>query len=115
MWIPAAAENQDLAKEFVAYMYSDEAAAIFAGSNAIQPIVGIGESLEGDNQMFYSVYDSGATAVMGGFAATTPVEGTTMADALFETVNSIVSGDKTVDEWIAAVTEVSDKYRAAME
>ena len=115
MWIPAAAENQDLAKEFVAYMYSDEAAAIFAGSNAIQPIVGIGESLEGDNKLFYSVYDTGATAVMGGFAATTPVEGTTMADALFETVNSIVSGDKTVDEWIAAVTEVSDKYRAAME
>lgn len=115
MWIPAAAENQDLAKEFVAYMYSDEAAAIFAGSGAIQPIVGIGESLEGDNKLFYSVYDTGATAVMGGFAATAPVEGTTMADALFETVNSIVSGDKTVDEWIAAVTEVSDKYRAAME
>ena len=115
MWIPAAAENQDLAKEFVAYMYSDEAAAIFASSNAIQPIVGIGESLEGDNKLFYSVYDTGATAVMGGFAATAPVEGTTMADALFETVNSIVSGDKTVDEWIAAVSEVSDKYRAAME
>ena len=115
MWIPAAAQNQDMAKEFVAYMYSDEAAAIFAASNAIQPIVGIGESLEGDNKLFYSVYDTGATAVMGGFAATAPVEGTTMADALFETVNSIVSGDKTVDEWIAAVSEVSDKYRAAME
>lgn len=114
MWIPAAAENQDLAKEFVAFMYSDTATAIFAKANAIQPVVGIGDSLEGDNKLFYSVYDTGATAVMGGFAATTPVEGTTMADALFGTVNSIVSGDKTVDEWIAAVTEVSDKYRAAM-
>ena len=30
MWIPAAAENQDMAKEFVAYMYSDEAAKILA-------------------------------------------------------------------------------------
>lgn len=114
MWIPAAAENQDLAKEFVAFMYSDTATAIFAKANAIQPVVGIGDSLEGDNKLFYSVYDTGATAVMGGFAATTPVEGTTMADALFGTVNSIVSGDKTVEEWIAAVTEVSDKYRAAM-
>lgn len=28
MWIPAAAQNQDMAKEFVAYMYSDEAAQI---------------------------------------------------------------------------------------
>ncbi len=72
MWIPAAARNQDMAKEFVAYMYSDEAAAIFAGSGAIQPITGIGESLEGDNKLFYSVYDTGATAVMGGFAATAP-------------------------------------------
>lgn len=115
MWIPAAAENQELAKEFVAYMYSDEAAAIFAKSNAIQPILGVAESLEGDNAMFYSVYEGGASAVMGGFAATTPVEGVTMANALFDTVNSIVSGDKTVDQWKAAVEEVSDKYRAAME
>lgn len=115
MWIPAEAENQELAKEFLAYMYSDEATAIFAASNAIQPVAGIGDTLEGDNKLFYSIYDTGATAVMGGFAATAPVEGTTMADALFGTVNSIVSGDKTVDEWIAAVTEVSDKYRAAME
>lgn len=115
MWIPAAAENQDMAKEFVAYMYSDEAAAIFAKSTAIQPIAGVSDSLEGDNKMFYSIYDNGATAVMGGFAATTPVEGVSMADTLFATVNSIVSGDKTVADWQTAVEEVSDKLRAAME
>lgn len=115
MWIPAAAQNQDMAKEFVAYMYSDEAAQIFAKSNAIQPIVGVSESLEGDNKMFYSIYDNGASAVMGGFAATAPVEGVSMADTLFGTVNSIVSGDKTVADWQAAVEEVSDKLRAAMQ
>ncbi len=115
MWIPAAAQNQDMAKEFVAYMYSDEAAAIFAKSTAIQPITGVSESLEGDNKMFYSIYDNGATAVMGGFASTAPVEGVNMLDTLCGTVNSIVSGDKTVAEWQAAVEEVSDKLRAAME
>lgn len=115
MWIPAAAENQEMAKEFVAYMYSDEAAQIFAKSTAIQPITGVSDYLEGDNKMFYSIYDNGATAVMGGFAATAPVEGVSMADTLFGTVNSIVSGDKTVAEWQAAVEEVSDKLRAAME
>lgn len=115
MWIPAAAENQDLAKEFVAYMYSDEAAKIFAASNAIQPITGISASLEGDNKLFYSVYDSGATAVMGGFAATAPVEGASMKDALCRTVDSIVSGDKTVDDWVAECETVSDKYRAALQ
>lgn len=115
MWIPAAAQNQDMAKEFVAYMYSDEAAQIFAKSTAIQPIVGVSDYLEGDNKLFYSIYDNGATAVMGGFAATAPVEGVSMADTLFGTVNSIVSGDKTVEQWQAAVEEVSDKLRAAME
>lgn len=115
MWIPAAAQNQDMAKEFVAYMYSDEAAAIFAKSTAIQPITGVSESLEGDNKMFYSIYDNGATAVMGGFASTASVEGVNMLDTLCGTVNSIVSGDKTVAEWQAAVEEVSDKLRAAME
>ncbi len=115
MWIPAAAENQDLAKEFVAYMYSDEAAAIFAEAGAIQPIAGMSDKLEGDNKMFYSIYDNGATAVMGGFASTTPVEGVSMADTLFGTVNSIVSGDKTVEDWQKSVEEVSDQLRGAME
>ena len=115
LWVPAEAANPDLAKEFVAYMYSDEAAQIFAKSAAIQPIAGISDSLEGDNKMFYSIYDNGATAVMGGFAATAPVEGVSMADTLFGTVNSIVSGDKTVEEWQAAVEAASDQLRDAME
>ena len=115
LWVPAEAANPDLAKEFVAYMYSDEAAQIFAKSAAIQPIAGISDSLEGDNKLFYSIYDNGATAVMGGFAATAPVEGVSMADTLFGTVNSIVSGDKTVEEWQAAVEAASDQLRDAME
>ena len=104
-----------MAKEFVAYMYSDEAAQIFAKAAAIQPITGVSDYLEGDNKMFYSIYDNGATAVMGGFAATAPVEGVNMLDVLCGTVNSIVSGDKTVEEWQAAVEDASDKLRAAME
>ncbi|MGB4661526.1 MAG: carbohydrate ABC transporter substrate-binding protein [Mobilitalea sp.] len=115
MWIPAQATNVEMAKEFVAYMYSDEAAAIFAKSGAIQPIAGVSENLEGDNKMFYSIYDNGAKAVMGGFASTAPVEGVDMAATLFGTVNSIVSGDKTVTEWQAAVEAASDQLRAAME
>lgn len=115
MWIPAAAKNQDLAKEFVAFMYSDEAAGIFAKSNAIQPIPGVSDKLDGDNKLFYSIYDNGAKAALGAFASTTPVEGVDMAATLFGTVNSIVSGDKTVDQWQKAVEEASDQLRAALE
>ncbi len=115
MWIPSAAENQDMAKEFIAYMYSDEAADIFAKSGAVQPITGMADKLEGDNKLFYNIYEDGATAVMGGFASTASVEGVSMADTLFGTVNSVVSGEKTVADWQKAVEEVSDQLRDAME
>ncbi len=114
-WIPSGAKNKELAKRFLAYLYSDEAAKIFLEAGAIQPIEGISEELEGDNRLFYSVYDTGAKAAMGGFAATNPVEGISMADTLFGTVNSIISGDKTVDEWQQAVEQVSDILRTAIK
>ncbi|MDD3428616.1 MAG: carbohydrate ABC transporter substrate-binding protein [Oscillospiraceae bacterium] len=115
LWVPAAAENKDAAKQFVAYMYSDEAAAIFAKGGAIQPIVGFADTLEGENKMFYGIYDNGAKAALGGFAATDPVEGVNFADTVFGTVNSLVSGDKTVDQWVEAIKADSDLLRAALK
>ncbi|SHO48651.1 carbohydrate ABC transporter substrate-binding protein [Anaerocolumna xylanovorans] len=115
LWVPAAAENKDAAKQFVAYMYSDEAAQIFAESGAIQPIVGFADKLEGDNKMFYSIYDNGAKAALGSFAATDPVEGVNFADTVFGTVNSLVSGDKTKAQWIELVKKDSDLLRAALK
>lgn len=115
MWVPEAAENKDEAKDFITYVYSDEAAAIFAEAGAVQPIEEISDKLTGDNELFYSIYDSGAKAGMGGFAATDAVEGVSMADTLFSTVDSIVSGDKTVEEWQASVEEVSDQLRPALK
>jgi len=115
LWVPAAAENKDAAKQFVAYMYSDEAAEIFAASGAIQPIVGFADKLEGDNKMFYSIYDNGAKAALGSFAATDPVEGVNFADTIFGTVNSLVSGDKTKAQWIEGIKKDSDLLRAALK
>lgn len=115
MWIPAAAQNQELAKEFLAYMYSDEAAAIFAKTGAIQPIVGVSDMLDEENKLFYSIYDTGAKAAMGGFATTDPVEGVNIQDTLFQTVNSIISGDKTVAQWREAVLTDVAKLKAALQ
>ncbi|WP_455662742.1 carbohydrate ABC transporter substrate-binding protein [Pradoshia sp.] len=114
IWVPAAAKNKDAAKEFITYVYSDEAAAIFAESGAVQPIEGISSQLSDDNKLFYSIYDNGAKAGMGGFAATDAVEGVSMASTLFGTIDSIVSGDKTVSEWQKSVEEASDQLRKAM-
>lgn len=115
-WIPAAAENPELAKAFMAYLYSDEAAAIFAASGAIQPIDGVSKYITDENsKTIYSIYDTGAIASMGGFAATEAVEGVNMKETLFFTIDSIMTGDKTVEEWQAAVEEVSDQLRGALK
>ncbi len=115
IWSPKKAKNPELANQFIAFLYSDEAAKIFAKSGAIQPIEGVSEFLEGNNKLFYSIYDTGAKAAMGAFATTDPVEGVSMKDALFGTVDSIVSGQKTVAQWKEAVNKANDALRAALK
>ncbi|MCT4562908.1 MAG: carbohydrate ABC transporter substrate-binding protein [Maledivibacter sp.] len=120
MYIPEGAKEVDLAKKFMAYMYSDEAAKIIhEKSGAVQPIVGVSKFMtEGDqNKLFYSVYDNGAKAAMGGFAAAPPVEGVDLTSGdgiLFGTVNSIVSKNKTVEQWQNEVVEAAAKIREAI-
>ncbi|WP_285474401.1 carbohydrate ABC transporter substrate-binding protein [Actinoplanes sp. NBRC 101535] len=114
VWIPSGAKNKDAAKDFVAYLYSDEAAKIFAASNAIQPVKGIVTSVPAENADFYELYeDADVSALVGGFASTAPVEGVDIKGTLFDTANSIISGDKTEDQWQAALQDASEKLRQA--
>ena len=115
LWIPSEAVNKDAAKQFVAFMYSDVAAEIFAKVGAIQPIVGFADKLEGDNKIYYSIYDNGAKAALGSFAATDPVEGVNFGDTVFGTINSLVSGDKTEEQWIEQIKTDSDLLRQALK
>lgn len=111
-WIPKEADNIPLAKEFMAYLYSDEAAAIFASYGAVQPIEDFDEDMLGEDRLFYDIYDDGdVTAVMGGFAAAEAVAGVSMNETLFGTIDSVMSGDKTAKEWQEAVEAASDKLR----
>jgi N-acetylglucosamine transport system substrate-binding protein len=113
-WIPSGAQNKDLAKEFVAYLYSDEAARIFAAANAIQPIEGITGMLSDENAEFYQVYeDPTVSPLVGGFASTAPVAGVDIKATLFDTANSIISGDKTQEQWQTALHDASEKLRQA--
>lgn len=114
VWIPSAAAQKDAAKDFIAYLYSDEAAQIFAKSNAIQPIKGIADTLTGETAEFYKVYeDPSVAALVGGFAGVAPVEGVDIKGTLFDTANSIISGDKTEDQWQTALSDASEKLRQA--
>jgi len=115
VWVPKDAKNKDIAKDFIAYLYSDDTVEEFAKAGAIQPVKGVAEKLDGDKKLYYSIYDNGAKPVMGQFAATEPVEGVSINSALFDTVNSVVSGDKSVNEWRERVRDASDKLRAALK
>lgn len=115
-WVPKEAANKDAAKQFIAFLYSDEAAAIFAGPGAIQPIKGLADTLSGDAAKFYAAYsEENVTALVGGFAATKPVPGVDLKATLFDTANSVINGTVTVDQWQAQVNEVSNKLSTAVE
>ena len=115
-WIPAGAKNVDAAKQFVAFLYSDKACEIFAAAGAIQPVLGIADKLEGDNVMFYSIYDNGAKAAMGNFAAYDSVAGLgTVREVFLDPVNSLVSGSLTQDEWVESIKAASDLMRANLK
>ena len=114
-WIPTGSEHQDAAKQFVAFLYSDKACEIFAASGAIQPVLGIADKLEGDNVLFYSIYDNGAKAAMGNFAAFNAIEGMTNRTVWFDPVNSLVSGSMTEQQWIDGIKSASDQMRANLK
>ncbi len=112
IWVPSGAANVDAAKQFVAFMYSDAAADIFLKGGAVQPINGIVEKLDGDNVMFYSIYENGANAVVGIFSTYASVPGLgTNREEFFDPVNGLVSGNTTQEQWVARFKEASDLMR----
>ncbi len=112
IWMPSGAANQDAGRQFIAFMYSDKAADIFLKGGAVQPINGINAKLDGDNKMFYSVYDSGANPVVGIFSAYSSVAGLgTNREEFFDPINGIISGSTTTEQWIARFKEASDLMR----
>lgn len=116
IWIPKEAENIDAAKNFIAYMYSDEAADTFLDAGAVQPIDGIVEKLDEEKEIYYGIYEEGdVLPAMGTFASTDPVPGANISEELYEKIDSVMSGKTSVEDWQKSVEEVSDKLRPAMK
>ncbi len=115
VWMPGGAVNQDLGKQFIAFLYSDTAAAIFAEKGAVQPIAGMTDKLEGDNKVYYGIYDTGAVAVLDAFATTESIEGVTIRSTFCDPINSLVTGDKTIDDWKAQIIKDNDTFRANLK
>lgn len=119
MYIPKEASNKELAEEFMAYMYSDEAVKIIAeNAKAVVPVKGAVEMakdyLSPLQTELFKIYDNGALPIMGGFVATNAVEGVNWTDVYLGTIDSIMSGDKTVEDWEKSLDETSSKLRQAI-
>ena len=115
-WIPAGAQNADAAKQFISFLYSDKACEIFAKGGAVQPVIGVAETLPAEKQMFYSIYDNGAKAAMGNFAATNSVAGLgSIREVYLDPVNGLVSGTTTVEDYLNGIKDANDQYRANLK
>ncbi len=118
-WIPAGAANIDAAKQFIAFLYSDKAADLFANTPnaegnkamAIQPINGVASLLGEDQKLFYSIYDNGAKAAMGNFAAYKAIPGIDNSTVFFDPINSLVAGTLTIDQYKANIISATNQMR----
>ena len=130
MWVPADAPNMDLAKEFVKFMYSDEVVDICLNNKTtdkesgkesdtpvVVPVKGAADKLpDGVTKDCYAAAtEDDVVAVTGKCATTAPIEGLDMAKAVYGPVESINTGDMTVDEWQKQLVETWEKCADALE
>ena len=130
MWVPADAPNMDLAKEFVKFMYSDEVVDICLNNKTtdkesgkesdtpvVVPVKGAADKLpDGVTKDCYAAATADdVVAVTGKWATTAPIEGLDMAKAVYGSIESINTGDMTVDEWQKQLVETWEKCADALE
>jgi len=130
MWVPADAPNIDLAKEFVKFMYSDEVVDICLNNKTtdkesgkesdtpvVVPVKGAADKLpDGVTKDCYAAATADdVVAVTGKWATTAPIEGLDMAKAVYGPIESINTGDMTVDEWQKQLVETWEKCADALE
>ncbi len=128
MWVPADAQNIDLAKEFIKFMYSDTVVDLClankttnaetgeeSDSPIVVPVKGAAEKLpEGVIKSSFQTGDN-VVAVTGTWATTAPIEGLDMKGSIYGPIDSISNGEMTVEEWQAQLVDVWDQCANAME
>lgn len=112
VWIPAEAANVDDAKEFIKFLYSEDAAKIFASHNIVSPRKD-SASLLADEQLkgLFDVYNQeGVKAVSGTYAAydATAVPDVDFKGTMYGPIEEIASGKEgvSVDTWQESLTEL---------
>lgn len=117
VYIPKDAKNLDLAKEFLAFLYTDEAVKLNAETTqGIPPVVGATELTKDilDPMVWstFNAFEEGYKPYIGGFAA---VDSEIVPKKTFyNNVNPVLEGKETVDEWVQNCEKLSDDVRDSL-
>lgn len=112
-WIPTAAGNQELGKKFLAWSYSDEAAAICAECGATTVVPKSETQLDQAHQAFYSQYGDQLTngLITDEFLPAGASDMKDFRSSLFGTFGALVSGEVTPESWSQGVITATDTLR----
>ena len=110
MWIPSDAENIGLANKTTNAETGEESDAPI-----VVPVKGAADKLpEGVIKTSFQTGDD-VVAVTGTWATTAPIEGLDMKGSVYGVIDSISTGNMTVDEWQSQLEEVWEKCAGALE
>lgn len=102
VFIPKQAKHKELAKEFIASMYSAENVKLIKekGNGALMPVFGVAE-LE-------NIEKNGLTPLNTTFVSTKEVKGVNFKTSLYEKFNNVVDGTLSTADWIKGVGEANN-------
>lgn len=122
IWINNNTTKRSLAEEFILYVYSDEGLACFAkGSNdgfvpaVTYPEVAVANGMSAGAVDGYRDFYTGEAAFIGWSSfATASAEGVNWKATYCETMDSVMNGTKSVDQWIDQLMADSAKLKKAL-
>lgn len=120
MYIPADAENIEMAKEFMRYLYKDDIAKLNAElAHAVVPIEGAVEMakdfIPASNYSSFKVFDEdGVLPLPVGFEVVSNTE-INMKNEVFNPISSVMNKELTAEQWAANLETASDKVRESQQ
>lgn len=96
------AKNKDLAKKFIASMYSAESVKLIRekGNKALMPVAGVPE--------LDDLAKNGFEVLNTSFVATKEVAGVNFKESVYKKFNNVIDGSLTVEDWISGISKTND-------
>lgn len=106
MYIPKDAKNKELAKDFLAFQYTDELVKLNAEkAKAVVPVKGAVANAKGiiDESGYdsFKVVEDGATPITLAFASTNSK--IKMNDSILKPIGSVINKEMTIDKWVEQI------------